>query len=99
MCIFRMYPYPSYGAAGPVSGGLRGRQGRVLDAGRLEDDREGKGVKKSVVWAGATPPLQSTPTKRHVNYISKDNLVRFCRKRNVEMSICGFHDGLPSLEC
>ena len=24
-----MYPYPSYGAAGPVSGGLQGRQGRV----------------------------------------------------------------------
>ena len=30
--IFRMYQYPSYSAAGPVSGGLQRRQGRVQNA-------------------------------------------------------------------
>ena len=43
--IFRMYPYPSYGAAGPVSGGLEGRQGRVQNPYHAHHDTDGKGVK------------------------------------------------------
>ena len=55
-----MYPYPSYGAAGPVSGGLEGRQGRVLDADPLEEDRGGKGVKNG------SGPGHTTGTSRYV---------------------------------
>ena len=39
-----MYPYPSYGAAGPVSGGLEGRQGRVHNPYHAHHDTGGKGV-------------------------------------------------------
>ena len=42
--IFRMYPYPSYGAAGPVSGGLQGRQGRVQNPIAVYSSLDGKGL-------------------------------------------------------
>ena len=43
-----MYPYPSYGAAGPVSGGLQGRQGRVENPCHPGGDTRGKGVKTEI---------------------------------------------------
>ena len=42
-----MYPYPSYGAAGPVSGGLEGRQESVQNPCPLEGDTGRKGVKSN----------------------------------------------------
>ena len=41
-----MYQYPSPGAAGPVSGGLGGRQGRVQNPCPLGGDMRGKGINK-----------------------------------------------------
>ena len=43
-----MYPYPTHGGAGPVSGGHRGRQGSVQNPSPLREDQGGKGVK--LIW-------------------------------------------------
>ena len=40
------YPYPTHGGAGPISGGLRGRQGSAATPCPLGEDTRGKGVKK-----------------------------------------------------
>ena len=45
MEIRRTYPYPSYGGAGPVAGGLQGHSGRVADPNLIRYDQGGKGVK------------------------------------------------------
>ena len=38
--LVSIYPYPAYGAAGPVGGGPGGRRGAIADPGLLEADRE-----------------------------------------------------------
>ena len=51
MKICRMYPYPSYGGAGPVAAGLQLYRvipwsfGRIADPNPLREDQGGKGVK------------------------------------------------------
>ena len=49
-----MYPYPTHGGAGPVSGGHRGRQGRVQNPVPLREEQAGKGVKGRLPPAGKT---------------------------------------------
>ena len=61
--FLRMYPYPSYGAAGPVSGGLQGRQGRVLDAGVPWYTRVGKGLRVNHFQRKNLSPHRLTVTR------------------------------------
>ena len=52
-----MYPYLTYGGAGPANGGLHGHCGRVGDPSPVEQDQDGKGVKARMV--GCKPNVKT----------------------------------------
>ena len=64
--LLRMYPYPTRGAAGPVSGARRGRQGGRADPSRVRHDKGGSRVKRAELGDGISY-LTVLPTNLHIH--------------------------------